>query len=51
MSLFRYSGLATKVRAMSGKLLKDEDFDQISKSSDLIDEEGDSSPPFDEDEY
>ena len=29
MSLFRYSGLATKVRAMSGKLLKEEDFDQI----------------------
>ena len=29
MSLFRYSGLATKVRAMCGKLLKDEDFDQI----------------------
>lgn len=29
MSLFRYSGLATKVKAMSGKLLKEEDFDQI----------------------
>ena len=29
MSLFRYSGLATKVRAMSGKLAEDEDFDQI----------------------
>ena len=31
--------------------ISDEDFDQISKSSDLIDEEGDSAPPFDEDEY
>ena len=30
MSLFRYSGLTTKVRAMSGALLSKEDFDQIS---------------------
>lgn len=30
MSLFRYSGLTTKVRAMSGKLLTRQDFDQIS---------------------
>lgn len=30
MSLFRYSGLTTKVRAMSGKLLDSEDFEQIS---------------------
>ena len=30
MSLFRYSGLTTKVRAMSGKLLTKQDFDQIS---------------------
>ncbi|MDO4293882.1 MAG: V-type ATPase subunit [Eubacteriales bacterium] len=29
MSLFRYSGLTTKVRAMSGKLLDREDFDQL----------------------
>lgn len=29
MSLFRYSGLTTKVRAMSGKLLDREDFEQI----------------------
>lgn len=30
MSLFRYSGLTTKVRAMSGRLLKQEDFEQLS---------------------
>lgn len=29
MSLFRYSGLTTKVRAMSGKLLDREDFEQL----------------------
>lgn len=30
MSLFRYSGLTTKVRAMSGKLLDTQDYEQIS---------------------
>ena len=33
MSLFRYSGLTTKVRAMSGKLLDRNDFEQISSLS------------------
>ena len=31
MSLFRYSGLSTKVRAMSGKLLTQEDYQQLGR--------------------
>ena len=33
MSLFRYSGLSTKVRAMSGKLLTQEDYQQLGSLS------------------
>ena len=33
MSLFRYSGLSAKVRAMSGKLLTQEDFRQLGSVS------------------